>query len=129
MELIKQRNGVDCGLAVAAMLSGESYDFAAEADPSPEKETGLSPADMICALEGLTGAPFRESRRGYNKAFSDYGLTAYPAAILIRQSDQRFGHWIATDGAQIFDPEMQVSYSLQNYPRKDWRIIRIIESD
>lgn len=129
MKLIKQRNGVDCGLAVAAMLSGQPYDFAAEADPNPDSERGLSPGDLVYTLEGLTGEPFYETRKGKGKPFSVYGLPKSPCAILIRESQKSFGHWIATDGALVFDPESETPVSLNKYPRRDWPILRIIETD
>ena len=129
MKLVKQRNGVDCGLAVAAMLGACSYDDAAEADPSPESERGLSPSDLIYTLEGLTGEPFSESRKGKGKPLGVYGLPKTPSAILIRESRKPFGHWIATDGVLVFDPEFDSPITLNEYSRQDWPILRIIKTD
>ena len=129
MNLVKQQNGVDCGLAVAAMLGACSYDEAAEADPSPESTRGLSPKDLIYTIEGLTGRPYSETRKGQGKPFSNYGLPLSPCAILIREPGKSFGHWIATDGQSIFDPEMSKPLPLSDYPRKNWPIVRIIEPD
>lgn len=127
MKLIKQRNGVDCGIAVAAMVSGMDYEYASEADPSPNKTTGFCPADLIYTLEGLTGEPFKESRRGYRQPLAAYSKLPQTGAILIRDPRKTFGHWIATDQGKVFDPELNTVTNLTEYSRNQWLIIRIVE--
>ena len=126
MKLIKQHNGVDCGLAVSAMLSGKTWDNAADADPNPDSEGGVCVDDMLCLLKKLTGKQWRESKASYRKPLNAAKVPALACAILIRRPEKKFGHWVAFDGQKILDPEKDDPLPLTTYDRNDWLVIRFL---
>lgn len=126
MNLINQKNGVDCGLAVAAMITGKAYDNAADVDPDPDSERGLGLQDFLWVLAGLTGVEWQASRAQYRRPLNAATLPQTQCAILIRRPQDKFGHWVAFDGAQVFDPERPVAMPVAKYDRSDWQIIRIV---
>jgi len=126
MRHVKQRNGVDCGLAVAAMLANTSYDQAADVDPNPDSPQGMSVSDLQWTLIGLTGKEWSTSKAGNGKRLCDYPLPTKTIAVLIRHHGKSFGHWVAWDGEKVFDPEEDSSLSTPLYRRREWEIIRVL---
>ena len=124
MILIKQKNGIDCGLAVIAMCGNSSYEQAADVDPNPDACQGLSPDDLKWGLIGLTGQDWIIRRASL--ILRDARLKPHPQALLIRRDAKTFGHWVASDGKNIFDPERENPIPLTEYDRQDWSLIRII---
>jgi hypothetical protein len=120
---VRQRGKTDCGLAVAAMLAGVGYSDAADADPHPDANGGMSIADCSACLETL-GFPCKVKRASIRLAHASLPANA---ALLIRKHSKVFGHWIATDGRLIFDPEDDAPVALREYRRADWSLIRIVE--
>jgi hypothetical protein len=120
---IRQRGKTDCGLAVSAMLAGVGYSDAADADPHPDADGGMSIADFSVCLETL-GFSCKVKRASIRLAHASLPANA---ALLIRRHSKVFGHWIATDGRLIFDPEDEAPVALREYRRADWSLIRIVE--
>lgn len=129
MKLIKQRNGVDCGLAVAAMLASTTYKHAAECDPDRGSNKGLSITDFRWLMIGLTGKYWHESRRSYRVPLSLANVPKKSCAILIRRAEDKFGHWVAFDGNLVFDSEIGTVKPIAEYERRDWLVIRIFTVD
>lgn len=127
MKHIRQKNGIDCGVAVVAMFCGESYQMAKIADPFPERDWGLSVQDFRDTVFNLTEQAIRVSRGHYAKPLS--GLRLRPAAILIRESGKTFGHWVWSDGQLIYDPERPHPQPLSTYDRATWLVIRQVFSE
>jgi len=120
---IRQRGKTDCGLAVSAMLAGVGYSDAADADPNPDADGGMSVADFSACLDSL-GFPCRVKRLSVKLSNASLPRSA---ALLIRRHSKVFGHWIATDGRLVFDPENEAPIALCDYRRADWSLIRVIE--
>lgn len=121
MRHIEQRNHLDCGLAVAAMLADRGYADARAADCDPQANHGLWVREMLEILNALTDRSWRVSRRRT--------LPDLPAALIIRRTG-RIGHWIAWDGTRfIHDPERAGKAMATAYfrdIRRGWRLIRSI---
>lgn len=130
MQFIAQRNGVDCGIAVSAMLANCTYDDACDADPHPTQTTGYTVAEMVWALESLTGQPWRASRAQYAKPVAHLRMfMREPHPVLIRASHSPTGHWVAWDGRRVYDPEMPSPLLLGAYARREWQVIRVLLLD
>jgi len=118
VRLIRQRNGLDCGIAVAAMLAGCPYAAARAADPDPDAMHGFWLPEMIDCLGRITGCRWAVSRRTT--------LPPGPAAVIIRPAGRHIGHWIAWDGRRIYDPQMRRPFFPERYPRRNWEIVRVV---
>ena len=125
MRHIRQRNAIDCGLAVISMLSGCRYEEARKADPFPNKTIGLSLSDFIVTLERCSGKKhkFTKPSKYIRLCESQYPSTC---ALIIRQDGRKYGHWIAVDDGKIIDPELEKAFNVSDYDRRDWYVIRII---
>lgn len=108
------------------MLSGKTWDNAADADPNPDSEGGVCVDDMLCLLKKLTGKQWRESKASYRKPLNAAKVPALACAILIRRPEKKFGHWVAFDGQKILDPEKDDPLPLTTYDRNDWLVIRFL---
>lgn len=124
MRFVRQRCETDCGLAVAAMLSGKTYAQASQADPNPSATGGMTIADFSACLAALGIDPVvtRASCK-----LECAALPIQPRALLIREHGRKFGHWVAWDGGMIFDPEMRGPLALGEYPRREWSLIRMVK--
>lgn len=125
MRHIKQRNAINCGLAVVATLADCSYEQARQADPFPEKTIGLSCGDFLTAIHRVSNGKYSVTRP---KAL--YRLREFPdldqCAVIIRQPRRKYGHWIAIDGRTVFDPELSGPVRITQYDRNNWDVIRIV---
>lgn len=123
MRLVEQINEIDCGIAVAAMISGYSYRVAMRADLYPWINSGLSVPQMLDLLSRLTRKKFKEIRKRQKlNSISDLPT----GALLIRPQRYTYGHWIASDGQFIYDPELREKISVSDYDRADWTLIRVL---
>lgn len=125
MKHILQKNEVDCGFAVAAMLAGVTYSRAHKADPCPEKSTGLSVGDFVEVLTAVSGASWTVARPSKYPLLADF-VVPKKCALLIRFDGDAYGHWIACDDGVIHDPDMIRAVSFVEYDRLDWRVVRIV---
>lgn len=122
MKLIKQKNEIDCGIAVAAMLTGCTYSAASKLDGNPESETGLTVKELVSILCELN--PNKTVSVHVTKlSLIDYKSDS-PIAMLLYNDDM--GHWIAFKNNEIFDPDLTKIVKIQDYHRKDWTIKRIV---
>jgi hypothetical protein len=128
MRHVRQINDHDCGIAVAAMLTGFSYRAvvrAAEIDP--HRAEGLYVTEMKALLAELTDRPWRESRCGHHRRLTQArGLGARYALVIGARIGQPFGHWIALDRGTAYDPELPEPMPLDDYPLRHWRVLRAV---
>jgi hypothetical protein len=126
MLLIRQRGLNDCGIAVAAMLTGVRYEAVFD-----RFITGLcagftlSPLVMWRALEDITQAAWQ-----IDELWQPWPLVgAYPfestpmAVLLQRPCSSR--HYIAILGNQAYDPLFQMPFPRNEYPDKNASIITL----
>ena len=126
MRHIRQRAVIDCGVAAAAMLAGVSYLEAARVANRLLHDAGMGCAAFIQVMEALTGSVWRITRP-VKRPLADYKLPSSPAAIVIRPDYRDYGHWIAFDGDRIFDPDITRVYPVATYPKRHWKVIRIVK--
>ena len=107
------------------MLAGVSYREAARVAKRLLHEAGMGSAAFIEVMEALTGSTWRITRPA-KRPLADYHLPATPAAIVIRPDYRDYGHWIASDGERIFDPDITRVYHLAAYPKRHWKVIRTV---
>ena len=124
IRLVEQNFDIDCGIAVAAMLSGYSYNIVKRLDAIifPNCIGGLSVQQMEMILKKLTRCNVSTKRKAVklNKSTPPVG------ALLIRQNKDVYGHWIASDGVNIFDPEKNSPIPIEQYERAEWDLIRVL---
>ena len=122
MRLIRQRNDIDCGIAVAAMAAGVPYRNAARADRNPGRDIGLSTGELVAMMRDL-GVEARSSTAGYGEVFKSAAWPAGAVAVLIRPNNRRRGHFVAVSGGDVFDPD-HGRFPLAKYPLRGWSVIR-----
>jgi hypothetical protein len=122
MKLVRQRNKVDCGLAVAAMIAETSWTKAAKADKNPDSKHGLTVREFMAICESL-GSPLIVSAAGRNKPFQDATRPHNACAAIIRQAGKHRGHFIAIDSDQVLDPDLG-RFALTHYSRGNWMLVR-----
>jgi len=103
MRLTRQREAMDCGLAVVAMITGVNYLQAREVAlrlkawtptvgmPTPGLRASLA-ALGFASGEKLLRLPHRNPR------------WAPPHSVIKIPGVERIGHWVAWDGERVFDP-------------------------
>jgi len=122
MKLIKQKNDIDCGIAVAAMLTGRTYYAAAMLDGNPESETGLTVKELVTLLQVIDQS-LKPTVHKTKLSLIDYKSDS-PIAMLLYNDDM--GHWVAFTNDEVFDPDLTKKVKIQDYHRKDWTIKRIV---
>ncbi|KAA1015963.1 hypothetical protein FVF58_01010 [Paraburkholderia panacisoli] len=129
MQHVRQINANDCGIAVAAMLTGRAYRTTMRAAGfTPHREEGLYVSEMIALLSGLTGREWKEWK---TVAAGRLTLreTAFPdgvAVVIGRRTGVPFGHWIAIRKGMAYDPELRAPLPMDDYPRGHWRVLRVV---
>lgn len=122
MRLIRQKNEIDCGIAVAAMLAGTTWKKAASKDKNPDSLDGLSVREFCAMCEAL-GSPVRVSVTGRRQPLRSADKPSHAAAAIIRQASKPRGHYIAIDGDAVLDPELG-RLPLDRYTRAKWEVVR-----
>jgi hypothetical protein len=127
MQHVRQINAIDCGIAVAAMLSSHAYPAAARADPKPHAEHGLTVREMKTLLGTLTGNAWCETRKDHHVRLDRTTLAKeWTCAIVIGSLGAEYGHWIAVESGIVFDPELDAPIPLAGYSRRRWRVLRAV---
>src|SRR5262245_13940538 len=133
MQLVEQRYARDCGIAVAAILSGRPYEAVRES---------ARPAGLLChsgtSIDRLVAILERTTRRRWRAYPPDeFGPLAEhaavirsprPVALLIFEPGPGVdnSHWIAVANGRIYDPEEERVWRLGSYPKAGWVLSRII---
>jgi len=126
MRHIRQRNAIDCGLAVAAMLADCSYARARQADPFPTKRIGLSVADFLTCIRRCAPNKSWSVIKPKTKTSLTKWTLPKRCALIIREKNRRYGHWIAIDNHIIHDPGLSLPVAMADYDRRNWDVIRIV---
>lgn len=100
---VPQRHAHDCGVAVAAMLAGVTYDRAAEALTATAAR-GVSGRAMARGLTAITGHRWRAVGLPGLGAFGLGGVER--AGVLLSFAGGAW-HWVAVSGGWVFDPESE----------------------
>jgi hypothetical protein len=131
MRHIKQRNETDCGVAAAAMAAGVGYRRAAELAPPGAALRGLFVPGALELLAGLTGQPWKARRPSPYRPVGEMAraLGSGSALLIVRRKGDEYGHWVAWDGALVYDPEHAKPRRLAAYPRRHWLLIRVVAPD
>lgn len=114
-----QRHDNGCGAAVIAYLNGETY-----TDAVRRLYPGAKPrATGTQRLAAETG-----TRRTFGKLRTWAEAAAGEAVAALIKSPtapaRRYGHYVAIDpDMTIVDPELVEHYPLDEYPRRDWRVM------
>lgn len=126
MRLIRQRNPLDCGLAIAATVVGTSWATAAAHDPDPNATRGLRLKELLALLETLTGQPWRVSRPHRPHPLYRHTSRQPVTILLLRRPGHPFGHWIALVSGRVYDPEERRALTVATYGRRRWLVWRIV---
>ena len=122
MEHVQQREGNDCGLAVASMVADIPYDeLRDEAVPSD----GLSLQGLVSILNVVTDRTWRIKRSSKPKALVSSKIPDQRCILLIRWPGHRRGHFVAYENGIVYDPEME-PVNVEDYIRNDWNLIYVI---
>ena len=123
MRLVRQYNEIDCGICVAAMISGRTWTQAVKADGKPDCEEGLSVAEFVELCQKLD-RPVRVTRSQYGKPLWDLDVPAGLVALLVRKPGDTWGHFVAFEKGIILDPDSG-RQSLRKFARTNWAVIRM----
>lgn len=127
MRHVEQICDIDCGIAVIAMLADIRYRDAAMLDDSPHSTRGLSVPEFKKMLDSVSPSKCRESKSLQGKSFiSEFDALPIACAVLIRNTGEKFGHWIAKNDTSIHDPELRDPATISQYPKAQWDIVRVI---
>lgn len=133
MQHVKQTNEIDCGLAVAAMVCGVTWDDAADWDPDPDAETGLTVTaleEMVVDITDELGfaEPLRAAlERPASWQMVREGAEGDPAAVLIhRKNDPSDAHWVAYWNGLVFDPADDKPVPVAQYKHAHWPMLYVL---
>ncbi len=127
MKLVRQKNEIDCGLAVAAMVCETTWAKAAKADKNPDSKIGLHVREFLGVCAEL-GVCVRASVAGRRHPLASADRPQRYAAAIIRLPSKPRGHYIAVDGDIVLDPELG-RFPLSSYPRRNWLVVRWFVKD
>ncbi|MCI0456635.1 MAG: hypothetical protein L0Z62_06610 [Gemmataceae bacterium] len=124
---VRQKGLMDCGVAVAAMVTGIPYEKVLDRwFGCLSVEGGLSEIGLWRILEDITQSNWQLSclREPWPQV-SAYSFPGVPTAVLI-QGHLSARHYIAVHGHLVHDPLFATSLVQDQYPKGDWRIQTII---
>lgn len=143
-----QNDDNGCGAAVVATLRGISYAEAVEELYGREakrslavkarggegwresgERTGRSPEPQgrtvrMLGTQRLAAATGTTCKRSGAETLAQ-AINAGAVAALIRRDGAKWGHYvaIAPGGVVVVDPELVLKYPLEEYPRREWRVV------
>ena len=118
-----QRSENDCTIAVAAMVAGVDYATAKNHHPA-SLDRGCSTQQTAKLIEIITGRRWPVMK--HDCRLSDLAPWPDRAAILIRETGAKYGHWIAILDGVVHDSQFTNGSLLPVYPRADWYVLRIL---
>lgn len=141
MRLIRQIDTHDCGIAVAATLSGHGYRTALHFARFRHRERGLNVREMILLLSHLTNYRWTQRQdvtHGHlwlrDTYFADDFAPPFVrqrgnAIIVARHIDAPVGHWIAIRNRIVYDPAFRRPYPIAEYPHGSWVVLRDVQCE
>lgn len=123
MKLVRQYNGMDCGIAVAAMVASTTWDNAALHDRNPDTNDGLTVNEFLALCASLN-SPVKASKAIKGQSLGKCDLPDGTCAVLIRMAGKHRGHYVAVDGEVVLDPELG-RRPLGRYGRRSWEVVRV----
>jgi hypothetical protein len=114
-----QRGRHDCGVAVAAMVTGVTYeevldDWFGRCYP----ECGLPEQRLKQILEGITESPWQLSYRPRPRPRIDvFRLPEWPVILLV-ETDRASWHYVAAKGQLVHDPWLPEPYVQRHLPNR-----------
>jgi len=123
MRHIRQYNEFDCGLAVAAMICGATWDDAAEADEAGDVYDGLTTKEflVLCSKLGVRIGMVHCSGKQHLKNATPPDRCC---GILIRRFGDKVGHYVAFDGKFVYDPGNKKKTYWNAYKTRRWKLCR-----
>src|SRR3954468_16237921 len=128
LDHIVQKKRNDCVIAAAAWAANADYEAAAELSPVKPGTRGLYPLETCKLLRLLTGTGWRVSPKWFRKVrrFAPRGQICL---VYVRKPWQwRIRHCIGMTDQWVYDPAFPHAFRPSEYPRKDWRIVRVFRA-
>jgi len=128
LDHIVQKKRNDCVIAAAAWAANADYEAAADLSPVEPGSRGLFPAETCQLLQSLTGTRWRMSPTWYSKVrkFTPRGQICL---VSVRKPwHLRIRHCIGVTDQWIYDPAFPHAFRPIEYPRRDWRIVRVFRA-
>ena len=120
---IRQLGPKDCGIAVAAMVTGRTYDEVAMLLPLLRRASrGLRPSELKLLLEKITGKAWKLKPRSFLPRRCG-GLHPQDENSILVLTERRWGltcHSVAIEGLHVHDPALAERIRLDQYPKKQW---------
>ncbi|MCC6861665.1 MAG: hypothetical protein IT158_24055 [Bryobacterales bacterium] len=140
LTFIAQTNKQDCGLAAISSLTGQEYAVVRAAldriNPEAGRSEGTPAGEAIMVLQVLTGAAYREDRRGRGLKLStclrlDRGFLAGAGLVLLREPDKDclHGHWSAFRAGCIMDPQTGTWPAAEYERRRRLVVCRVVAGE
>jgi hypothetical protein len=122
-----QRGFMDCGVAVAAMLTGVTYEEVLDRwFGCMNVENGLREIALKRILEDITEIEWRISDLAKPwPQLSAYSFPDWPSAVVI-EGVGYVRHYLAVKGRIVHDPLLAMPLLQPQYPNGDWRVQTVL---
>jgi hypothetical protein len=98
--------------------------------PGHDRSARLYPLEVHHLLVVGTGVPWNRPRFGWFRPISHFAITPNPVVAIVRRPWKwHVRHWVVVQGGWIHDPEFRRGCSVEEYPRRDWRTIRVLRPE
>lgn len=126
LQHVVQCRSNDCVIATAAMIANVSYDTAAQRSPVPVGERGLYSSEILRILESVTGISWSGPQFALWHPIYRLKITNGPFVVVIRRPWKwNTLHCLAISNGCVHDPEYRCRQSMDEYPRRRWRVVAI----
>lgn len=109
MRHIRQKDAADCGIAAVAMVTGKDYRVVFASALDTPMNRGVSVREAVRLLQRLTGEKWSVRVRTHLASITLSRLPTGDQALVLVSIRGSGPHWLAWNGALLFDPSERYS--------------------
>jgi hypothetical protein len=123
---IRQREAMDCGIAVSAMVANLPYETVYDLNSVKPGSRGMYPGQLHDLLEAATGVSWTRPRYGWLRPVSRY-MGSEQSVIVVTRRPWKWTtlHCVLTQQGVVYDPEYDQGFAGEEYPRRHWRVVQV----
>jgi hypothetical protein len=123
---IRQREAMDCGIAVCAMVANLRYEAVYDLSPVKPESRGMIPAQLHDLLEATTGVNWSNPRFGWFRPVARLVTSEHTVVVVTRRPWKwKTLHCVLVQEGVVYDPEFPRRFRQDEYPRRHWRIVQV----
>jgi hypothetical protein len=125
MKHVRKQEWMGCAVATAAMLADLTYEEVAARQVNLDTARMRWPNKLCALLQGVTETKWEVTSYLFHRpALACFSFPQWPVAVFLQDAPfrPRFGHWIVVKREIVHDPGEWNVYTVNGYPRRDWRI-------